>query len=62
MAARSVATRKALVALDFFIGILVNGNDSDCPASGLRSRQLLFLLRSNKNVLFSEHPYHTAMF
>ena len=35
-------TRRASVALDFFIGNLVNGNYSDCPASGLRSRQLLF--------------------
>jgi hypothetical protein len=48
MAATSEATRNASVALDFFIGNLVNGNDCDCPASGLRSRQLLFLLRSNQ--------------
>jgi hypothetical protein len=47
----------------FFHWYSISGYDSDCPASDLRSRQLLFLLRSNpKNVLFSEHSYHTAMF
>jgi hypothetical protein len=49
MAAISVATRSASVALDFFIGILLVRCNSDCPASGSRSRQLLFLFGSNNN-------------
>ena len=33
----------------FFHWYSISGNYSDCPASGLRSRQLLFLFGSNNN-------------
>jgi hypothetical protein len=47
MAAISDVTRNASVAFDFFIGNLVNGQDSNCPASYSPSRQLLFLFWQN---------------
>jgi len=43
MAAISDATRNASVALDFFMDNLVNGHESLCLASYMRSRQLLVL-------------------
>ena len=38
-----------LCRFGFFHWYSISGYYSDCPASGLRSRQLLFLFRSNNN-------------